>query len=154
MDNDINQFIIQFNRIENKIIKHMYKKYNVEEKKKISLEDFKKQIIGIKRPRIIYQNDITKKELEQIQKANVEYYVLKKQLKMGEINHINEKTDFGYPDILRCNFIINHKNNFIRCKNRIFETSECCLKHYKKENFYYEKYLQICKELSNIDNNK
>lgn len=87
------------------------------------------------------------------QKDNVEYYVLKKKLKTGEITNICEKTEYGYPDVLRCKFIINHKNNFIRCKNKIFETSECCLKHYKKNNFYYEKYLQICKELNHIDDN-
>lgn len=144
---DINNLISEFNRIENRIIKYIFNKYQVEKNKNIDFNNFKKLIIGIRRPRILCQKDITIKELEQIQKANVAYYILQKKLRTGEISDICDKTEHGYPDSLRCKFIINHKNNFIRCKNKIFEISECCSKHYKKENFYYEKYLQICKDL-------
>jgi hypothetical protein len=147
MEKELNCFINQFNNFENAVVRYIHKKYKVGKEKNITLKDFRKEIFGIKRPRIIYQDDITKRELEMIHKANIAYCEAKRQFNSNEIDKLNAKTEYGYPDSLRCNFIINHKNNFIRCKNKIDEHSDCCLKHCKTENFYYEKYLIICRNL-------
>ena len=146
----LNNFIKQFNIYEDKVMKYMYKKY-IKEKSDINYNDFKKKIYGIKRERIINQFELLKVELNNIKKANLVYNKNKKN------DIIIDKTEFGYPDALRCHFIINHKNNFTRCKHKVIdgdEHNEFCMKHNRMENFYYDKYILICKDYFEFEKQK
>jgi len=133
------------NNLEDYIMRYMYRKYLKD--KEIDYQDYKKKVLGLKRPRIIDQTELLKKELAEIKEANRIHF---KQAKKLDTN-VCEETEYGYPDKFRCSYIINKKNNLTRCRCRIINGDpikyDCCLKHNKLNNIYQDKYLELCKSL-------
>lgn len=141
MDN----FINSMNNLEDYIMRYMHRKYLKD--KGIDYQDYKKKVLGLKRPRIIDQTELLKKELAEIKEANRIHFKRAKKLN----NTVCEETDYGYPDKFRCTYVINKKNNLTRCRRRIINGDakkyDCCLTHNKLNNVYLDKYLELCKSL-------
>lgn len=139
-------FINSMNNLEAYVMRYMHHKYLKD--KNVDYQDYKKVILGIKRPRIINQSDLLKQELSDIKEANRIHFKHAKKLN----TNVGEETEYGYPDKFRCKYVINKKNNLVRCRNRIINGDatkyDCCLKHNKLHNIYLDKYLELCKTLT------
>ena len=160
----------QFNDIEKQVVNYIYNKYinskgtigketkeksissNSENKKTISLKELHQRLLTAEKPRIHSPEKVMKREIKDIQYASDLYEDSPEDYHTGQ-------TEYGYPDSLRCSFIMWRKNMFHRCQKRIKETDDnieyCCL-HMHKENTYEEeyrkKYVKIRKEM--IKNNE
>lgn len=137
--------IISLNHVEQKILRYMYVKYLKD--KNIPYQEYKKKIFKIERPRIINQMELLKQELKEIKEADKIYNKSIKDI----TSNIIEYTEYGLPSKFRCNYIMNKKNNLTRCKKIIIDGDcikyECCLRHNKLENIYYDKYVELCKKI-------
>jgi hypothetical protein len=102
---------------------------------------------------LITQDDIIKKDISDMRKANILY------LKYPELDITRTKTDFGYPNKYRCNFIRINKHKMLRCKNKIADTDDntndglnsciMCSKHLYSDNTYREQYYKLYNKLIN-----
>ena len=117
------------------------------ESKNISEKEFITSILKPKKPRIISQNFIINKDIKSIIAASDLYEESPEDYPSGY-------TEYGYPDSLRCNYIIWRKNNFHRCQKKISETDDSidyCKLHSNMDNPYeddYRKiYLKVYKEM-------
>jgi hypothetical protein len=148
----------QFNSIEKQVISYIYNKYIytkdlentkdtdgniINTKTPISLKELQHKLLKPDKPRIYTDEQIMKREIKDIQYASDLYEDAPEDYKNG-------LTEYGYPDSLRCNFIIWRKNSFHRCQKRIKETDDnyeyCCL-HLDQENEYEEEYREIYAKL-------
>lgn len=138
-------FISSMNNLEDYVMRYMHRKYLRD--KDIDYQDYKKKVLGLKRPRIIDQTELLKRELNDIKDANKIHFKHAKNLN----TNVGKETEYGYPDKFRCKFVINKKNNFVRCRRRIINGDaykyDCCLTHNKQHNVYLDKYLELCKAL-------
>lgn len=157
----------QFNSIEKQVINYIYNKYintdnseviktvsgnKTEKKTPISLKELHQRLLKAEKPRIHTPEKIMKREIKDIQYASDLYEDSPEDYPSG-------LTEYGYPDSLRCSFIMWRKNMFHRCQKRVKETDDnfeyCCL-HMDKENKYEEEYrkeyIKLRKEM--IKNNE
>ena len=108
------------------------------EKKKLTKEDFMNKIFLLKKG--IESNLLElKNELKEIKLADEVY---KKNPKL----YINKKTEFGYPDKFRCNFIRYNKHKYYRCKCKISEDDKdkmFCSRHYQEDNIHINNYIKL-----------
>ena len=148
----MDKVVQSFNQIENRIIRYMFLKYikkdnSDNEDDEVNYQEYKKKIYGLHRLRIQDQSTIIKKELFEIKKANKIYNKSLKDVTQETI----EETEYGFPDKLRCNFIVNKKNNLSRCKQKIYNDDpvkyEFCSRHCNSDNIYLGKYLDFCKQI-------
>lgn len=82
-------------------------------------------------------------ELKEIESANQAYNEDPK-------CYLNKKTEFGYPDKFRCNFIRYDKHKFSRCKCKITNDDPenmFCTRHYLVENEHINEYLKLKSEV-------
>jgi hypothetical protein len=63
------------------------------------------------------------------------------------------RTDIGsFPDILRCNYIIKHKNKLHRCGLKILsDECELCYKHARLPNIYWDRYCELLEKMENAN---
>jgi hypothetical protein len=138
-------FISSMNNLEDNVMRYMHRKYLKD--KDIDYQDYKKTILGLKRLRIIDQTELLKKELNDIKEANRIHFKSSNKLD----TNIGQETEYGYPDKFRCTYVINKKNNFVRCRRRIINGDaskyDCCLTHNRLNNIYLDKYLELCKTI-------
>lgn len=99
---------------------------------------------------LITQDDIIKKDISDMRKANILY------LKYPELDITKTKTDFGYPNKYRCNFIRISKHKMLRCKNKISDTDNdgvisciMCTMHLYSDNTYRDQYYKLYNKLIN-----
>jgi len=97
------------------------------------------QILKSNKLRILTQEQMMKREIKDIEYASDLYEDSPEDYKTG-------LTEYGYPDSLRCNFILWRKNRFHRCQKRIKETDDnidfCCI-HLDEDNIYEDEYMKI-----------
>ena len=136
----------QFNAIEKQVINYIYNKYlnnensddknGTKTKTPISLKELHQKLLRAEKPRIHTPEKVMKREIKDIQYASDLYEDSPEDYPTGQ-------TEYGYPDSLRCSFIMWRKNMFHRCQKRVKETDNnieyCCL-HMNKENTYEEEY--------------
>jgi hypothetical protein len=155
------EFENKFKLLERKILVYIYQKYIKEKKdtlekgntlekkeKKDTLEkEFINSILKPRKPRLISQDSIIRKDIKAIIMASDAYQDTPEDYPSG-------LTEYGYPDSLRCNHIIWRKNNFHRCQKKVFETDDSmdyCKCHQDMDNPYdtdYRKnYLEVYKEM-------
>jgi hypothetical protein len=161
----------QFHKIEKNIIKYIHNKYfknfsndnypngNIDttkdnnnetmnnnkveniDKNKVFITELQlmNQILKSNKPRILTQEQMMKREIKDIEYASDLYEDSPEDYKTG-------LTEYGYPDSLRCNFILWRKNRFHRCQKRIKETDDnidfCCI-HLDEDNIYEDEYMKI-----------
>lgn len=92
------------------------------------------------KPGLIMQIDLIKKDINDIKKANMLYF------KYPELEKKQQKTDYGFPDKYRCNYIRLKNHKIQRCKNKISEEDVndlMCLLHINTENTYKDKYYKM-----------
>tara|TARA_B100001093_G_scaffold358496_1_gene343082 strand:- start:13 stop:618 length:606 start_codon:yes stop_codon:yes gene_type:complete len=108
------------------------------EKKKLTKEDFMNKIFLLKKG--IESNLLElKNELKEIKLADEVY-------KNNPKLYINKKTEFGYPDKFRCNFIRYNKHKYYRCKCKISEDDKdkmFCSRHYQEDNIHINNYIKL-----------
>ena len=160
----------QFHKIEKNIIKYIHNKYfnnvlnddldntkndnnetidinKVEniDKNKVNITELElmNQILKSNKPRILTQEEMMKREIKDIEYASDLYEDSPEDYKTG-------LTEYGYPDSLRCNFILWRKNRFHRCQKRIKETDDnidYCSIHMHEDNEYEDEYMKIYTKL-------
>jgi len=142
-------FIESMNNFEAYVMRYIHRKYLKQHK--VDYQEYKKKVLGLKRPRIINQTELLKTELNDIKQADRIYFKHTKNLNATQAKDLYMETEYGYPDRFRCKFIINKKNNLIRCRRRIINGDaykyDCCLSHNKQHNIYLDRYLEMCKDL-------
>lgn len=152
-----------FKSVEMYVARYIYKKY-IEQNgeynkickyssKIINKDDFKEYLDTIfvkQRPRIITQDDIIEKEINDINYADAKYDDLQENTK----KQVTSETRFprsetqSFPDTMRCNFIIKRKNKYKRCGCKVFSNDiEYCKKHATQPNIYYDKYDELLNNL-------
>jgi len=137
---------------ENKKSSDENKKSSDENKTPISLNELHQKLLKAEKPRIHPPEKVMKIEIKDIQYASDLYEDAPEDYSSG-------LTEYGYPDSLRCSFIMWRKNMFHRCQKRVKETNDnyeyCCL-HMHKENTYEEEYRKEYVKLRNkmIKNNE
>jgi hypothetical protein len=157
---DFDISVKNFKSIEMYVSRYIYKKYfeNGEldndklykySSKVLNKDDFKEYLDTIfvkQRPRLITQDDIIEKEINDINLADAKYDDLQETTK----TQLTSETRFprsetkSYPDTMRCNFIIKRKNKYKRCGNKVFSNDiEYCRKHATQSNIYYDKYDEL-----------
>lgn len=93
------------------------------------------------------QDDIVLEELETISRAD-ECYADDPEL------YPDKRTEYGYPDQFRCNYIIYRRNRFNRCSNMISKDDPdnlYCCKHSSEYCEYADSYNQIKERLATVD---
>ena len=140
------EFENKFKLIERKILFYVYHKY-IKEKGNTLENEFINSILKPRKPRLIIQDSIIRKDIKAIIMASDAYQDTPEDYPSG-------LTEYGYPDSLRCNYIIWRKNNFHRCQKKVFETDDSmdyCKCHQDMDNPYeadYRKnYLEVYKEM-------
>lgn len=153
-----------FKSIEMYVARYIYKKY-IEEgdfnddksykysSKVVNKEDFKVYLDTIfvkQRPRMITQDDILEKEINDINLADAKFDDLQENTK----KQVTSETRFprsetqSFPNTMRCNFIIKRKNKYKRCGFKVFSNDiEYCKKHATQPNIYYDKYDELLDNL-------
>ena len=136
----------EIQRLERLVLKHIYDTYlntidddedqeqdNVQQNKGIETQDVFIQKFTRRYQAPISQEELIKQELYKAEQSNIEYD------KYGD-----EKTIYGYPDALRCQYIIFKGNKLKRCSNKIKE-DHFCYSHIGKENPFHKKYQDLIK---------
>ena len=145
--NEIINLLKSFNKLDNNIVKYIYKKYinNINE---IYNEDkykiYKNTIFSLERPAIITQKESLETDLQNMEIADEAY----------DVDPVNFKsTQFdSLPDIKRCSFIRKHKNKYKRCENGILNVdSDMCYKHIDSINMYWDRYCEILEEIEKLE---
>ena len=107
-------------------------------KNKITEESFMNKIFLLKKG--IESNLLElKNELKEIKLADEVY-------KNNPKHYINKKTEFGYPDKFRCNFIRYNKHKYYRCKCKISGEDKdkmFCSRHYLEDNIHINNYIKL-----------
>ena len=162
MDN-LELLVKSLNRLENFTTKYIYKKYieintspdtqqetppepqpilndNFKySKKPINKEEYKlykDRIFSKERKSIITQDEVLKKDLENMTIADEEYE--------NKPNSFRRQKYNIYPDVKRCTYIRKIKHKLIRCKNGILNDDEdICSKHEDTPNIYWDKYNEL-----------
>ncbi len=90
-------------------MRYIHRKYLKD--KDVDYQEYKNTVLGLKRPRIIDQTGLLKKELDDIKQANRIYFKHVKNLNSNNAKGLDMETEYGYPDKFRCKFVVNKKNN-------------------------------------------
>lgn len=154
---DLTQYI---NNIEKRFGNYLFNKYVIPKTTinfKIRTPDISKEYINkcindefkkfklnfyFTKANLITQYDIIKTDVFDIKKANMLYF------RYPELEKKKTRTEYGYPDKYRCNFIRMNKHKMSRCKSKITDDEEfsdgmMCSKHLGIDNIYRVKYYEI-----------
>lgn len=82
-------------------------------------------------------------ELDEITRANADYAADPKAFP-------SKKTDHGYPDEFRCNFIRQDRSYLKRCQNKAVEDEFYCTQHMNTPNKFLREYEKAVNELSSV----
>lgn len=148
----------ELGKIERNMAKYLFKKYLVpantqETKEQIrSRREIFLQELFPTRPETIEQSDELQVELDNIQQATTEYA-------RCPDDYPNGRTQWGYPDSLRCNHISYTRHRFTRCACKITQLSntaastwslgqQFCAKHLGEDNPHLAEYQRLASAIN------
>jgi hypothetical protein len=115
-------------------------KYSKKPLNKEEYKLFKDRIFDKERKSIITQDEVLKKDLEDMTIADEEYE--------KKPNLFNRKKYHSYPDEKRCTYIRKIKHKLMRCKNGILNDDEdVCSKHEDTPNIYWDMYNDLLEKV-------
>ncbi len=146
----------ELTKIERNMAKYLFKKYLVPSNTSESTDQIRTrreiflQELFPTRPEIIEQTDELDAELDTISRATAEYARCPEDYPTG-------RTQWGYPDSLRCNYISYVRHRFTRCACKIstigntsqsLQSHPFCAKHLAQDNPHQTEYNRLANTIN------